>query len=59
MWSRKLLYMLSLTCGVLAGGAFGLAASGWGGIEVILPLCLVVGALLGYAIGYLIDLFTR
>jgi hypothetical protein len=59
MWSRKLLYVLLVAFGAISGGTLGLAASMWGGIEIILPFCVVVGGSLGYSAAYLIDLFTR
>jgi hypothetical protein len=56
MNAKRAGYALSSLIGSLLGGFFGFVASMWGGIEVIVPGCAVLGAMFGIAVAYVIEL---
>jgi hypothetical protein len=56
MSPKRLGYALAAFIGALLGGLVGFAGSMWGGIEVFVPVCTILGAVFGLALAYIVEL---
>ena len=51
--------LICISAGAVFGASLGVAGSMWGGIELILPLCVVLGVIAGWAVGKIVVSILR